>query len=56
MDLGSTGNYIDARYCASGRINFEGDNHADDLNMADGTMVRTEGRVQIIFKCGGYRG
>ena len=24
--------------------------------MADGTMVKTEGRVQFVLKCGGYRG
>ena len=24
--------------------------------MADGTMVKTEGRVQFILKCGRYRG
>ena len=24
--------------------------------MADGSIVRTEGRVQVYLKCGGYRG
>ena len=24
--------------------------------MADGTVVKTEGRVQFVLKCGGYRG
>ena len=28
----------------------------EELKMADGTVAQTEGRVQFVLKCGGYRG
>ena len=38
------------------RIKIEVEDQAEELKMADGTMVKTEGRVQFVLKCGGYRG
>ena len=56
VDSGSTGNYIDARECIARRIKIEAEDQSEELKMADGTMVKTEGRVQFVLKCGGYRG
>ena len=56
VDSGSTGNYIDARECAARRIKIEAEGQSEKLKMADGTVVETEGRVQFVLKCGGYRG
>ena len=54
MDFGSTGNYIDARECIARGIKIEAEEKPEELKMADGTMVQTEGRVQFVLKCGGY--
>ena len=56
VDSGSTGNYIDARECTTWRIKIEAEDESEELKMADGTMVKTEGRVQFVLKCGGYKG
>ena len=53
---GSIGNYIDARECTARRIKIEAEDQSEELKMADGTVVKTEGRVQFVLKCGGYRG
>ena len=34
----------------------EAEDKPEELRMADGTVVKTEGRVQLKLKCGGYRG
>ena len=56
MDSGSTGNYIDARQCAARRLKIEAEDQPEELKMADDTVVKTEGRVQLKLTCGGYRG
>ena len=56
VDSGSTGNYIDARGCAARRLEIEVEDQPEELKMADGTVVKIEGRVQLKLKCGGYRG
>ena len=56
VDSGSTGNYIDARECTARRITIEAEDQSEELKMADGTVVKTEGRVQFVLKCGGYKG
>ena len=38
------------------RIKIEAEDQSEELKMADGTVVKTEGRVQFVLKCGGYRG
>ena len=45
VDFGSTGNYIDAGECAAQRIKIEVEGQMEEFKMADGTMVKTEGRV-----------
>ena len=56
VDSGSTSNYIDAQECAARRMKIEAEDKPEDLKVADGTVVKTEGRVQLKLKCGGYRG
>ena len=56
VDSGSTGNYIDAQECAARRMKIEAEEKPEELKMADDTLVKTEGRVQLKLKCGGYRG
>ena len=45
MDLGSTGNYIDAQECTVRGMKIEAEDKLEELRMADGTVVKTEGRV-----------
>ena len=56
VDSGSIGNYIDAWERTARRIKIEAEDQSEELKMADGTVVKTEGRVQFVLKCGGYRG
>ena len=55
VDSRSTGNYIDSRECIARRIKIEAEDQSEEIKMADGTVVKTEGRVQFVLKCGGYR-
>ena len=45
VDSGLIGNYIDARECKTRGTKVEAEDHAKELKMADGTVVKTEGRV-----------
>ena len=42
--------------CTAHKVKVEEDPLPDTLTMADGTKTQTEGKVQLRFKCGGYRG
>ena len=55
IDSGSTGNYIDARECTARKLKIEIEEEAEELKMADGSVVKTEGRVHFTLKCGGYK-
>ena len=55
MDLGPIGNYIDARECIAHGIKVEAEDQTEEPKITNGTMVRTEGRVQFVLKCSGYR-
>ena len=35
-------------------LKIEAEDQPEELKMADGTMVKTEGGVQFVLKCGGY--
>ena len=37
-------------------MKIEAEDKPEELKMADDTVVKTEGRVQLKLKCGGYRG
>ena len=56
IDSGSTGNYVNAQVCTVCRLRVEKDPDPEELTLADGSKGRTEGRVQLKFKCGGYWG
>lgn len=56
IDSGSTGNYISTQVCTAHGIKIEKDKYPDRLTVADGTTIKTDGKVQIQFKCGGYKG
>ena len=56
LDSGSTSNYIDSQECRARGIKIEAEDQAEELKMADGTKVKVEEQVQLIFKCGTYRG
>ena len=45
VDSRSTGNYIDARECTARGMKIEVEDKSEELKMADGTVVQTEGRV-----------
>ena len=45
MDLGSAGNYMDARELAAQGLKIEAEDQAEELKMVDGTWVRIKGRV-----------
>ena len=45
LDSGSTGNFVDAQMCTAMGIKVERDQHPEELQMADGTTVQTEGRA-----------
>ena len=56
IDSGATGNYISAQKCAARRIKIEKEQEDKELTMADGSSVKTFGRVRLNVKCGGYQG
>jgi hypothetical protein len=56
IDSGSTGNYISTQVCTAHRLRVVEDPTPDQLTMADGTKKQTEGKVQVLIKCGGYQG
>ena len=56
VDSRSTSNYIDAQEFDNQRIKIEVEDQAEELKMADGIVVKIEGRVQFVLKCGGYKG
>ena len=56
VDSGSTGNYIDARECAARKLQIQKEKAVEELRLADGSTVKTEGRVRVHVKCGEYRG
>ena len=45
VDSGSTRNYIDARECTVRKLQIQNDEAAEELRLADGSTVKTEGRV-----------
>lgn len=55
LNSGSTGNHIFAQVCTAHRVRVEEDLYPDHLTMADGSMTKTQGRVQIRFKYGSTR-
>ena len=47
---------MSAQVCTVCRLKVERDQNPEELTLADGSKGRTEGQVQLPFKCGGYKG
>ena len=56
IDLGATGNYVSAQECTMRGIKIEKEKDGKELTMADGSKVKTIGRVRLNVRCGGYHG
>ena len=56
IDSGATGNYKSAQECAARRIKIEREQGGKELTMANGSSVKTLGRVRLNVKCGGDQG
>ena len=51
----SIGNYNDAQECATSDLRVESEDLAKDLNIADGSIVKTEASVRVNIKCSAYK-
>ena len=56
IDSGVTWNYVSAQECAARKIKIEKEKNGKELTMADGSKVKTIGRVWLSVRCGGYHG
>ena len=56
IDSGTIGSYVSAQECTVRKIKIEIDKNGKKLTMADGSKVRTLGRVRLNVICGGYHG
>ena len=56
IDSGATENYVSAQECAARKIKIEKEKNGKELPMADGSKVKTIGRVRLNVRCGGYYG
>ena len=56
IDWGATSKYISAQECTARRIKIERGQGGKELTMANGSSVKTLGRVRLNAKCGGYQG
>ena len=55
MNLGSTGNDIDAQGCTTRGIKIETEDQAEEFKMPDGAMVRTKGESNLYSNVVGTR-
>ena len=51
IDLGETGNYVSAQECKVRKIKIEKEKNGKELMMADGSKVKTLGRVWLNVRC-----
>ena len=56
VDSGLAGSYMDAWECVACRMKIEIEDQSEELKMADGSVVRTEGRLKSVLQCARYRG
>ena len=47
---------MSAQVCTVCGLRVEKDRYPEELTLADGSKGRTEGQVQLQFRCGGYKG
>ena len=45
INLGTIGNYVSAQECVARKIKIENEKNGKELTMADGSKVKTIGRV-----------
>ena len=56
IDLGSSGNYISALACtARGLVPMLDEDNKEEVTLANGAKVQTEGHVQFQLQCGEYK-
>ena len=56
LDSGSTGNFVSTQFVAAVGLSVQPDPEWEEVTLADGSTLKTEGRVQFTMKCGGYKG
>ena len=56
LDSGSTGNFISTQFLTAVGLPVQPDPEWEEITLADGSKLRTEGRVQFQLRCGGYKG
>ena len=54
VDSGLTRNYISTRVCTVHNLKVKEDRTPDRLTMANGSTPQMKGKVQVVFKYGGY--
>ena len=56
IDSGSSGNYISASACSAwGLVSMLDEDNEEEVTLANGAKVQTEGHVQFQLRCGEYR-
>ena len=55
LDSGSTGNFISTQFVAAAGLTIQPDSQWEEVTLADGSRLRTEGRVQFTLRCGKYK-
>ena len=55
LDSGSTGNFISTQFVAAAGLTIQPDSDWEEVTLADGSRLRTEGRVQFTLRCGKYK-
>ena len=55
LDSGSTVKYVSAQTCTVLGIHIEEEPTNEELQLADGSPVTTQGRVKLQIKCGKYK-
>ena len=56
LDSGSTGNFVSSQFVAAVGLCVQPDPEWEEISLADGSKLKTEGRVQFTLRCGGYKG
>ena len=55
IDSGATGNFISDRVMATLELQVEPEEEAEELSLADGSMVKASGYVQFRLQCGKFK-
>ena len=55
LDSGLTGNFISTQFVAAAGLKVQPDPEWEEVTLADGSKLRTEGRVQFTLQCGNYK-